>query len=591
MITPGHPVFRELAALQKGIDVFPDPQEGAYALCRAYNSNATGCGNGRKKHENRINALLAEFRGMIECPHTDTFYHQLTEFLTITHCFWHRDELLARLEEWKKQRQQGASSLSTSLTASGTGCSNPQEFLSEKSNVTASTQSPCVKQPVQLGIDRTVAEDTSKATSAKSASSSACLSVMDSIQLSNLSPMSATTIGSTVETTNSAEIGDIATGVSKLKLATSHHSTSDGSLLNAAEDIIPGIGIASLQRKGTRRDTSPVLKEIYKHLNDTQQKEGIVYILEHSEIEGLFKVGWTTKTAAERQLQPTNCYGTKTNVIHETIDGPFVGAQKVEALVHTILRHYNLQVTNCELCGRGHREWFSSRREVVCDTVMSMESFVRLPAYTLQDGKMKLSPAAHETIDNMFNFSLQKLAAITASTKTQFEVKKYTSEKVTEITSPQTQRMTTELLEQQAREGTVQGVHGSGQPTTPSPQRKKKRIGARLANTIGKATDWARIRSREATPEAGEAEIETTGDRKSTPVTSPLQGIIEDACVGFVWNMLPEEVKASEGEQDSTKNNRPRSLTDLKRVMRKAYQNVRSDFKAEWQERREEGKA
>ncbi|KAL1872521.1 hypothetical protein Plec18167_006639 [Paecilomyces lecythidis] len=592
MTTAEHPVFRELAALQEGIDVFPDPEEDGYTLCRAYKSNAKRCGKGCNKQENRINALLAGFRDMTECPHTDTFYDQLTEFFTITHCFWHRKELLARLDEWKKQRQQDASSLSTSLTARGVDRSNPQESFPEAGNMTASIPFPSVKQPAQRDITRIVVEDTSKVSPAKSPSSSTNPSVIDSIALPSPSPTNAPTIGSTLETTNSAEVEDIATGVSNLKLDTSHRSTSDDLHINVAERVLSEIGNASLQRKGSRRDTSPVLKEIYKYLNDTQKKEGVVYVLEHAEIEGLFKIGWTQKTAAERQLHPTNCYGTKTNVIYETFDGPFVGAQKAEVLVHTILRHYNLEVTKCSLCGKGHKEWFWSRREVVCDTVMSMERFVRLPAYTLQDGQMKLSPAAHEIMNNMCNFSLQKLADITPPKEVLFAAEGRTSAKVTEITSLKTQHTTTELLHQQVREETIQGLYDSGQPTTPSPERRKRPLGVRLGNKMGvlyrncvRGKDRVMNRSREATPEAGEAE---TGDRTSMTGTFGLQGIVEDACVGFIWSILPEEVRASQGEQDGEKNDRPGSLTDLKKLMRSAYQNFRSDFKAAWQELQEE---
>ncbi|RWQ94349.1 hypothetical protein C8Q69DRAFT_385719, partial [Paecilomyces variotii] len=391
MVTPTpceHPIFKELAALQEGIDVFPNPEVSDYTSCRAYTKTATRCQLGLKGKAPRANALLSEFREMDKCPRTDIFYHQLKEFLTITHCGKHQEKPLARLDEWRKQREQAASSLSkdTSSTATGTDYFSSIASLSEAGSTATSILPLSIEQPTEH--------------------SPACQSIIDSLSSSSRSLRDAPSREQAPEITHCERVEELETSVEDLTLSTSHHTTaSDGSCHDEAEVRITGIGLASLQRKGTLRDTSPVLKEIYKYLTGEEQKEGIVYVLEHVEIKGLFKVGCTRETAAKRHHQPGNCYGTNTKVIHETTDGPFVGAQKAKRLAQAILRHHKLQVIKCEQCGKGHKEWFWAQREVVLDTVKIVERFVQLPAYTLQDGRMKLSPVAEERMEKMCNFS------------------------------------------------------------------------------------------------------------------------------------------------------------------------------------------
>ncbi|KAJ9293430.1 hypothetical protein DTO271G3_7695 [Paecilomyces variotii] len=510
MVTPTrceHPIFKELAALQEGIDVFPNPEVSDYTSCRAYTKIATRCQMGLKGKAPRANALLSEFREMAECPHTDIFYHQLEEFLTITHCGKHQEKPLARLDEWRKQREQAASSLSkdTSSTATGTDYFGSIASLSEAGSAATSILPLSIEQPTEQCTDRSPndstdnidIEDTLDITLTEGPSSPACQSIIDSLSSSSRSLRDAPSREQAPEITNCERIENLATRVEDLTLTRSHHTTaSDGSCHDEAEVSITGIGLASLQRKGTLRDTSPVLKEIYKYLTGAEQKEGILYVLEHVEIKGLFKVGCTRETAAKRHHQPRNCYGTNTKVIHETTDGPFVGAQKAKRLVQTILRHHKLQVIKCEQCGKGHNEWFQAQREVVLNTVKNVERFVRLPAYTLQDGRMKLSPVAQERVEKMCNFSLQILEDLTAAREAQFEGE-------THVPAVE------ESLHQTAREESLQGQDDSGSPDG----RTHGGIRNKLARGARKVRDWAgrhMNRSREATPEAGETE--TAGD-------------------------------------------------------------------------------
>lgn len=177
----------------------------------------------------------------------------------------------------------------------------------------------------------------------------------------------------------------------------------------AREDtIFRGLGVTSLQRSGSLRDHSPVFQVINNHPTPEKMKEGVVYILEHKENSSLFKIGWSSKSAEERLHQPNNCYGINTKIIYET--KRFVGAPQAEKIAQVILRHANIRVLECIQCKGGHREWFAAPRETVCETVMQVEEFVQMPAYTLQDGEYKLSPEAYSrVVKQMCDFSIFRL--------------------------------------------------------------------------------------------------------------------------------------------------------------------------------------
>ncbi|KAK1241797.1 hypothetical protein MKX07_007620 [Trichoderma sp. CBMAI-0711] len=151
---------------------------------------------------------------------------------------------------------------------------------------------------------------------------------------------------------------------------------SDGDTREDA--VLKALGITGLHRNGSVRDHSPVFQVISSHPTPEKMREGVVYILEHNENPSLFKIGWSSKSAKERLHQPNNCYGTNTKVIYET-----------------------------------KREWFAASRETVRETVMSVEEFVQMPAYTLQDGQYKLSQEAYDrVVKQMCNFSVLKLGEL-----------------------------------------------------------------------------------------------------------------------------------------------------------------------------------
>ncbi|PNP56796.1 hypothetical protein THARTR1_03492 [Trichoderma harzianum] len=176
-------------------------------------------------------------------------------------------------------------------------------------------------------------------------------------------------------------------------------------------NVIQGLGITGIHRSGSIRDHSPVFQVISCHPTPEKMKEGVVYILEHQENPSLFKIGWSSKSAEERLHQPNNCYGINTKIIYET--KRFIGAPQAERIAQVILRHVNIRVLECFHCQGGHREWFIAPRETVRETVMHVEEFLQMPAYTLQNGEYKLSPEAYDrVVKQMCDFSVTRLGEL-----------------------------------------------------------------------------------------------------------------------------------------------------------------------------------
>ncbi|PON23708.1 hypothetical protein TGAM01_v207355 [Trichoderma gamsii] len=180
---------------------------------------------------------------------------------------------------------------------------------------------------------------------------------------------------------------------------------------SARETPVDELGIISLQRNGSLRDHSGVFQVISSHPTADDMREGVVYILDDIENLFLFKIGWSSESAEERLKQPKDCYGVKTKVVYET--PRFAGAPHAEKLTRVILQHANIRVFPCEKCKGGHTEWFSAEEETVRQTVMQVENFVEMPAYTLQDGEYKLSPEAYSrVVKQMCDFSIDKMGEL-----------------------------------------------------------------------------------------------------------------------------------------------------------------------------------
>ncbi|KAK1238006.1 hypothetical protein MKX08_002585 [Trichoderma sp. CBMAI-0020] len=205
--------------------------------------------------------------------------------------------------------------------------------------------------------------------------------------------------------------------------------------------------IVSLQRNGSLRDHSRVFQVISSHPTADEMREGVVYIFEDNDNPSLYKIRWSSKSAEETLKQPNNCYGVNTKVVYET--QRFAGAPHAEKLARVILQHAHICVLPCEKCKGGHTEWFTAQGETVRQTVMQVEGFVRMPAYTLQDGEYKLSPEAYSrVVKQMCDFSIDKMGELMHKNPGGHEAAKSTlvlceSISVAPLTPPDTPRPST----------------------------------------------------------------------------------------------------------------------------------------------------
>ncbi|KAG7125357.1 hypothetical protein HYQ45_013231 [Verticillium longisporum] len=167
------------------------------------------------------------------------------------------------------------------------------------------------------------------------------------------------------------------------------------------DNIREEVGRGELYRRGTPRDPGPFISELYKHLTPQQRKEGVLYILEHTKVPNLFKIGWSKNSATSRLKQRENCYRYNTKIVYES-PSRFFAAKKAERLSHIALRYQNVRVRECVHCGRGHHEFFKGSLKQVRNVVEALEKIVRNKAYEHVYGSgWILSENLHRIITHM----------------------------------------------------------------------------------------------------------------------------------------------------------------------------------------------
>ncbi|KAJ6779688.1 hypothetical protein PWT90_07027 [Aphanocladium album] len=195
-------------------------------------------------------------------------------------------------------------------------------------------------------------------------------------------------------------------------------SSSTGLKNQDGDRDLRDMGIAVFRRAGTPRDNSVLHHKFYEAFGSRDKDEGIVYVLKKSKQDGIFKVGYSGNSADARKKQPNNCYGADTDIIHETKGGRFVGAYRVEGLVHAMLIHCNIRIIKCNGkdkkgndCTAKHREWFATDRDTVVGIVHAMERFVRQGGYERRNtGEYHVSEAGDNVVKKLMgNCTLQTL--------------------------------------------------------------------------------------------------------------------------------------------------------------------------------------
>ncbi|PTB38238.1 hypothetical protein M441DRAFT_60498 [Trichoderma asperellum CBS 433.97] len=356
------PVFKELAKIQKDISFPPSLNKTDYKQCRAYTQKSNRCKKPLSKNSQKEAAqILSDFRHITEYSEIQSVYGQMRKFITLTHCYVHGQGVLDAFDEWKTQRIADVSNFSSNI--SPISSSDSLDTWTEASIV----ESPAPSSPV-LGTQ-------------EYNESGSDLSIEE--EMKNLS----------IET--------------KARNAT--RNMNNGYYVKAEELEIDWkkLGDVELPDQGAAYDVPKIYKTIEKPLGPRSMYRGILYIYGHTSIPGIFKIGFSRQSAEQRHKQPGNCYGIDTRIIYES--QPFRGVRQAERIVHAVLSHKNIQVTDCPHCKGTHDEWFLTSEKEVRDTVECAESWLRKPVYIINRKTCKLSPRGKTILKSTFRFSMSEL--------------------------------------------------------------------------------------------------------------------------------------------------------------------------------------
>ncbi|KAL7941062.1 hypothetical protein V8C42DRAFT_361475 [Trichoderma barbatum] len=311
------------------------------------------------QEQHQIDSLLSQFRSMTKCVDTKGLHDQMQTFITLTHCKrHHRDEALQAFNKWKRQRKAATSNIRpVTPSRSVTPHNDSFEFDSDTNNLSFSS----------LG----------------SGSSDCDESTLDSL---------------------------IEDKMKSLKIATSAHHTSSQTGDNDINEIEKDkfkklLGDVYPPIKGKDYDHKKISKAIGDRLSEKSQV-GILYILKHTQIPGLFKIGHSKFPEDVRHKQ--NCYRPETEVLHAT-DETFFGHSRAERIAHAMLWHKRLTIIECIRCATPHKEWYLTTEEEVRSVVSLAERWLKMPVYELRDGEYNLTPKAVGIRNELFRFSTSKM--------------------------------------------------------------------------------------------------------------------------------------------------------------------------------------
>nr|CEG05025.1 unnamed protein product [Fusarium clavum] len=508
--------------------------------------------------------LWSEIEQKKECLDIPSFYVKVGDLLQLTYCHVHKPQVLKSFEEWKDRHCACIVLADTPAETSQSFSQKSNRVLKDDPDETSEPETPETEV-----FDPSVYSDTSPfptpltepdsiRTPIKLPASILGRSIpdtqpdiVDHVPMSTADKdkfavnaitkdISTLSLGSTLPTPNKSSAGGkpaIAESISEdddasfqgmpeelsiiideksvVDQATTCVSTWQGKAPKVEDDplghqiAIEGIGIAQLSRKGTLHHVSPIIKALNTPpTSEKQRRHGIVYILRSTSNKGIFKIGWTEKSAEERHHQPNNCYAKNTEIIYESRK-PFAGAYKAELLAQKFLGSCNLPIIECESCGKGHREWFKGEEAVIRGTLEAMEDFLQLPAYELKagqenDGEMTLSQEAKKRVKSMCNISIEGLRGSTVGQKEPASVQDevlgenigVNSQTATQTTAP---RVTADIPIQTTE---VESSQESETSTGEKIGRALGKAGTKFGKVKGKFKDtFQNMRSRESTPD------------------------------------------------------------------------------------------
>ncbi|KAL7782930.1 hypothetical protein V8C37DRAFT_415313 [Trichoderma ceciliae] len=355
------PVIRELAIILENIDPFPNPNDSDFGRCRGFEENNIGrCRIRQAQEQNQLDSLLSQFRSMTKCVDTKSLNDKMQTFITLTHCKrYHLKDALEAFGRWKTQRRAVISS-PRPVTPSRRAAShiNSSESISGTSNIGSPSFSSDSLEGDESALDPNIAE-----------------------KMKGL---------------------EIATAAQDTPVQTVE---SDFDEIDAERERFKRLGDVKPPTDGAKHDEEIIYQKIRKC--DKSMKAGLLYVLEHTKISGLFKIGWSRVSATQRWKQ--NCYGKETKLLYSTQGQTIIGAFQAEKIAHAILDHKRLLIVKCRLCEIKHKEWFLATEKEVLDVVNLAEQWLKMPAYALDQGKYTLTPEADILHQLMRPFSISKM--------------------------------------------------------------------------------------------------------------------------------------------------------------------------------------
>ncbi|KAM0344685.1 hypothetical protein ACHAPU_007280 [Fusarium lateritium] len=309
------------------------------------------------------------------------------------------------------------------------------------------------------------------------------------------------------------------------------------------------VGICNLKRTATMRDFTPIIKELYNYLTTYQvSNPGILYVLQHMEHKDVFKVGFTTETAAKRLNQSGNCCRGFYEIIYES-QGGFFAAKKAEILAHKVLNPYKLNLVECENCEKGHRELFTGSKETIVNQVKAIENFIRLKPYVeSDDGVWRFSVEEEHRMNNTRGFSHAALQAYFEEAEQRLNVVQASSGETLDTKSvTATQTTAVEVLTDVPIKST-EPEESTDEASAP----QKASLGTRFGEAtkkFGNSANKLFRRSRDPTPEA-----------ENTQRSSKTSARIEENLVMLLWDIIPDNNKPENCFKDEE---RPRTFDSL----------------------------
>lgn len=418
-------VFEEFASILEGIKPFRNPNKIDFDICRGFKKETTiRCGNRprRAEEQEEFDNLLSELSARTKHIDATSLYAKMKRFIALTHCTGrHLEDALKAFNKWKAHRKAVVSNpLPMTPSRSATPQADLLEPISDSSDEVSSVLVDEDSGDDDSGDDDSEDDEPGDDDLGDDDSEDDEPGDDDSEEDDSEEDNSEEDDSGDDDSGDDGPVFDsyVTEKMKNLKLdhpAKSTHAKTDPRLLDEAKaqrEKFKALGAVIPPKSGKKQDDVEILKTIKTPPNAERMYSGIVYVLEHIEISGIFKIGWSGESSKSRLKQPKNCYKHETRPIHESEGGKFIGAFQAERIAHAMLDHKRIKVYHCPHCDRSHDEWFLVSKKEALTVVKFAEQWMKIPAYSLRRRGYKLTPAGNKLLKKMFPFSIPKMSVL-----------------------------------------------------------------------------------------------------------------------------------------------------------------------------------